>query len=79
MEWISVKERLPDENIEVLICICEDIVQAYSDGKNWRGSRYVRDHMSDGYVGDSKIIKIGSPHDWVTHWMPLPEPPKNKP
>jgi hypothetical protein len=61
-EWISVKERLPGAN--------ED-VWCYSNrngGYTFIGyiGYHVRDWMENGslHIGD------------VTHWMPLPEPPK---
>lgn len=59
-EWISVEERLPPED-QLVLCWCDD--------------------------GDNAACEVSSHHnsfftDWtfellpVTHWMPLPEPPK---
>lgn len=76
MEWISVKDRLPENDDEVLIYIVKDIVQAYFLRGYWHGSIMVTDNMNDGYVSDRRIVKEGSSFDFVTHWMPLPEPPK---
>ena len=60
-EWISVKERLPEENVRVLVCFrFTDYSQIETDtdriekGKWYRWSKY------------------------VTHWMPLPQPPKGE-
>ncbi len=59
-EWISVDERLPEENIRVLVC-CQtkkgvrSINIAYQTYKFWHG--------------------YGS-MSGVTHWMPLPEMPE---
>lgn len=61
--WISVKDRLPERE-----CI------AYS-------SKF--DEMMMGYIGETDKSDTGycceSNTEWlsdVTHWMPLPEPPK---
>jgi len=57
MEWISVNDRLP-ENERVLICAYQrDYLLAEYDNEQW--------------WSDSIGIVNG-----VTHWMPLPEPPK---
>lgn len=78
-KWISVKDRLPDIGTEVLVYDGTDIVQAYvgihKGIKRWVGSRNVTDSMADGYVQDRTICKIGDTFDFITHWMPLPEPP----
>lgn len=55
MEWISVKDRLPEPWTEVLV---------------WRGPEYP--------IVSSEVTSTGL---WchffnITHWMPLPEPPK---
>lgn len=81
-EWISVKERLPSEKSRCLVYI-----RAHN---KWRGYMKtvwftpcyegVEDHLQgkkmwydyDSEYGDYKIRD-------VTHWMPLPEPPKEEP
>jgi hypothetical protein len=67
MEWISVKESLPNEEQIVLIA-----------PKNARAS-----HPRKTLIGyrDHGDLWIQLPNYWiiketVTHWMPLPEPPK---
>lgn len=58
--WIPVGERLPDDNVAVMICLennCIDIM--YHEADRW--------HMD--YNG------IAYADDCVTHWRPLPEPP----
>ena len=65
--WISVEERLPEENAEVLCC-CKmqkgDVY--YTLGVNYR----------NGWSFDNDPY---AEHDQtVTHWMPLPEPPKEE-
>lgn len=74
MEWISVKERLPDFDCEVLL---------YDD---WE---YEGKSRSDVRVGSLKEVTqrktssgITNYPEWgceyafnITHWMPLPPPP----
>lgn len=69
MEWISVKDRLPNVDGEYLICV--DVLG---------GSVYAaifhpacRAHLpgESGWYG-----KFGEIKNKVTHWMPLPEPPR---
>lgn len=70
MEWISVKERLPNENQEILFC--------NNDIRDWNGNP-VQTTAHCGYFANN-----GNFYSWLdsldrftpTHWMPLPEPPK---
>lgn len=69
-EWISVKERLPQGKGECLVVYdLNPKIDMTEFGKflNDRGK------MEQGFCSDGDI--------WVnvTHWMPLPEPPKEKP
>ena len=66
--WISVEERLPEKHVEVLICT-EDY------GKNELGFAIVA--VWDGSDWIETWNREKSIH-YVTHWMPLPEPPKGK-
>lgn len=63
-EWISVKDRLPHKNMRVLACYTFDCYMQFVQ-------------VLDYYATDKK------PHFQhegdgmrVTHWMPLPQPPK---
>lgn len=57
MEWISVKDRLPDGELVLINVHQRDyLIAEYTNGAWWNDS-------------------IGFVHG-VTHWMPLPEPPK---
>lgn len=77
MNWISVDERLPEENLTVLIYLKNgNISQAnlYEDGDY---SEYDDTHYTGVYWEDHN-------RDWtvelsdVSHWMPLLEPPKEE-
>lgn len=62
-EWISVKDRLPEENVVVLICIdngrCKEVKVSGLTGFGWM------------LFGKNK-------NEEVTHWMPLPDPPQEE-
>ncbi|MBR2697827.1 MAG: DUF551 domain-containing protein [Clostridia bacterium] len=68
--WISVKDRLPEDYQEVLFI-----------GKNQHGNTYMaqRGHRNgnDWYSAISRI-NVYKENATVTHWMPLPEPPKEE-
>lgn len=101
-DWISVKDRLPENGVHVLLC-CE--MHRY-------GGEIAGKYVCDGYYAEAnKIIAGGFPdecnceyseeddeyylcegwyeviknwddynsvavEDFVTHWMPIPEPPE---
>lgn len=63
-EWISVEDRLPDfsENKDFLVTSLDNV-----DG-TWPGDIHIKRWYHDHFI---------IPHyETVTHWMPLPEPPK---
>jgi hypothetical protein len=55
--WISVKDRLPDDDTQVLA------VDRYGDQEV---VLFVDGYFQPDYIGE------------VTHWMPLPKPPKGE-
>lgn len=59
-EWVSVKDRLPEKN--------GDYITYDRDGTVWP-------HF---FTASSKVWEdaLGFSTELVTHWMPLPEPPK---
>lgn len=59
-QWVSVKDRLPEQFQRVLICRRRRYGQLY-----W-----------DNVVIDLGHEVIQNRHGDITHWMPLPEPPK---
>jgi hypothetical protein len=65
--WISVKDRLPEQDMQIL---------AWSGGLG-----DIPPFCTGGYELWNWSIKF-SPNDCrltgITHWMPLPEPPKEE-
>jgi hypothetical protein len=67
-EWISVKDRLPEK--------CIDVIAAKQNGRVF--AMTFRQENGDNGM---KFYWLGQggwndQHLQVTHWMPLPEPPK---
>ena len=76
MEWISVEDELPEEHhiIDVYIGDGErDTSVEFYDG-NFYGPEQDFSVDDCGYGCFSNTYLIES----VTHWMPLPEPPKGE-
>ena len=71
-EWISINERLPEDNGDELIVCTEDgfVGAARFTAVIEEGFCWMENEGSDFYDGD--LI------EGVTHWMPLPEAPKMK-
>ena len=71
MKWISVQDRLPEPNCVVL---------AYGEGEI--GLAAIQKLQSAFAGGDTIWIDVcgawGDLRQDITHWMPLPEPPKEK-
>lgn len=63
MDWISIEDRLPEDNTEVLIWHKGECQICLWETSSW---------FDELRVDDPK------PED-VTHWMPLPDPPTIKP
>ena len=59
-EWISVDDRLPEEDEIVIICTDENFIYAGE------------------LIGDTWFLDNDSWTETVTHWMPLPQPPKGE-
>ena len=65
-EWISVDDRLPVKNMPVLVFLTVEMGLinkglALFDNGMFRHCRYFHHKLN---------------HTFITHWMPLPEPPK---
>jgi hypothetical protein len=63
-EWISVKDRLPEKGKAVL-CFC-------TNDDYWIA---LWDRCDDELWSDGEWWRA---KDFVTHWMPLPQPPKGE-
>lgn len=61
MNWISVRDRLPEDQVEVLVAT---------------RSKNGVPNIDKGYLAIDHFIHRGRAE--VTHWMPLPEPPKEE-
>ena len=61
-EWISVKDKLPTSDRNVLVFV--------------RG--YVEIGWYDGYHDEWRTGIVTLDNCEVTHWMPLPQPPKGE-
>ena len=72
MEWISVKDKLPDRQLEgfktYLVASWSHTREIYHVGSyDWR------DNFFQDCYGEKMSFDDGY---WeITHWMPLPEPP----
>lgn len=80
-EWISVKDRLPEKNGKYLCFRKYNVlsggnIQIYSFAHNLKKvDKYDFRHNKSGwYDYDSEYGYCEV--DNITHWMPLPEPPK---
>ena len=64
MRWIPCSERLPDENNRWVLCLCVsgamEVLKFEYTMWNWDAQYPGRCYMEN----------------YVTHWMPLPEPPE---
>lgn len=84
-EWLSVKDRLPEEETEVLLL--------YNDGDNefiLKGWGVSNDEPNFIFCIPTLILEFdeakvefhatnySAVDDYVTHWMPLPKPPNEE-
>lgn len=69
-KWVSVTERLPEPYVRVLV-----LRQRFNDG----GCFQRVEHIIPVYGGEfAWFMDMSSWKSKVTHWMPLPEPPKEE-
>ena len=66
-EWISVDERLPEEENPIIVTDGKKVIVAY---KNWL--------YRSNSTGKLRCPANYGNGMYVTHWMPLPEAPKMK-
>lgn len=85
MRWIPVEERLPDKPGHYLVCTNVNYWHGGCMDKNGSSSNA---GTTDGYAGTTLSVLdcfYDITGDWnrvcnahVTHWMPLPQPPKEE-
>ena len=66
MEWISVKDRLPEEQQYIIFYINDN-------------GLFLEDRIATGIYEDGQFCDDHG-FNWgleTTHWMPLPKPPKS--
>lgn len=69
MEWISVKDSLPEKNKNVLLFM-------KNNTHSWVQIGISDDFYPSWFVCDACLDHVEINFDeLVTHWMPLPEPP----
>lgn len=68
--WISVKDKMPDFDKDILIYGREIIVTA----QLVKGSNRDFWSLSSGVLANDGELTMNDCE--ITHWMPLPEPPK---
>ena len=74
MRWIPVEERLPEKHSEYIVCACDEGEPI--DERIWGDTVVV---FADYYAGGFTWYEGNTEYDIsdiVTHWMPLPKPPK---
>ena len=78
--WISVKDRLPDFYEKVFVYLNhwsgEDVYFAFYDPD--RGWCDCGGYFDDGTNNDGEPLRYETAGVNVTHWMPLPQPPKGE-
>ena len=67
-EWISVTERLPEDREDVMVSVV-------FDGKAMIGTGWYVVEKGRWYV---RCITTCEQRPDITHWMPLPQPPKGE-
>ena len=73
-EWIRVKDKLPPHNHDVLVYRPDMAMKILVD--NYYG--YYGEDDGEWYEGWAKYGKDIHNNPLITHWMPLPQPPKGE-
>lgn len=78
MEWISVKDRLPEPYIFVLVYEHREDQPSPTSIARWEGDEWnglgEDDEEDNAFYSD---LFWGISWRNITHWMPLPSPPKD--
>ena len=73
-KWISVKDKLPPHNHDVLVYRPDMAMKILVD--NYYG--YYGEDDAEWHEGWAKYGKDIHNNPLITHWMPLPQPPKGE-
>jgi hypothetical protein len=76
MEWISVKDRLPESHLGIDHYVSQPVLCYFLNGHLEDCQIYIHKERMDlvwVFCADGEDVDEGS----ITHWMPLPEPPQN--
>ena len=73
-EWISVEDKLPPHNHDVLVYRPDMAMKILVD--NYYG--YCGEDDAEWHEGWAKYGKDIHNNPLITHWMPLPQPPKGE-
>ena len=73
-EWIPVKDKLPPHNHDVLVYRPDMAMKILVD--NYYG--YYGEDDAEWHEGWAKYGKDIHNNPLITHWMPLPQPPKGE-
>lgn len=68
-KWIPVTERLPETGVDVLVMFPQNMAVASRDMGEWVVN------SGDGWCTD---VNLSDDEKEPTHWMPLPQPPKEE-
>jgi hypothetical protein len=74
-EWISINERLPEYDTSVLLLVNGKMTQGYLFSEVEFNEMSMQNLYYDGF--QNEVIDDVIERNDVTHWMPLPEPPKD--
>lgn len=79
-KWISVKERLPEAGHDVLVVTNkgEQVVATWHEDQQSFCPSLTFVSGYDCGIDDIPIVANHSYEESATHWMPLPEPPKEE-
>lgn len=72
-EWVSVNDRLPEEWEEVIAC--DENAVVYPQARWFLGRKHGEIWEWAYEAGMDYWVSVDVP---VTHWMPLPDPPKGE-
>jgi hypothetical protein len=74
LKWIPVSERLPEKHGGIYLCLytLPGATESFPYCLHWHA------YGSNGFVNGPHFSDEGISGMKVTHWMPLPEPPKGE-